>query len=744
MTAYRRELSLFVVSLLALFTLGGFAPPVASPEAVATGNPILFVTQVPVPADFTTVASVFGNQRGDVASAPRGGDLWIRYPDGTLKNLTRAGGYGSEGMQGANAIAVREPSVHWSGTKALFSMIIGAPTRQYVWEDYYWQIYEVSGLGQAESPTIRKVANQPESFNNVSPIYGSDDRIIFTSDRPRNGARHLYPQLDEYEEAPVVSGLWSLDPATGDLDLLDHSPSGDFSPTLDSFGRVIFTRWDHLQRDQQADADAADGESYGTFNYADESENAARLTTRAEVFPEPRSSREDLLTGTNLEGHSFNQFFPWQVNEDGTELETINHVGRHELHGYFNRSINDDSNVVEFIDDGSSRFNRNEIANLLQMREDPNRPGTYFGIDAPEFRTHAAGQVVSFHAPPGLPADQIAVTWVTHRDTSSFTDDGATAPPTHSGLYRNPLPLANGTLLAVHTPETRQDDNTGTRANPGSRYALRIKSLKASGAHRVADQPLTSGITASVSYFDPDVLVTYSGELWELDPVEVRPRARPARLTSRLESEELSVFEDEGVSVASLEQYLETNGLALVVSRDVTTRDAADRQQPYNLKVAGSAKQTVGSEGKSYEVKFMQFFQADQIRGIGGTEQPREGRRVLAQVMHDPAVKNPNAAAHPAGSVRIAADGSMAAFVPARRAMSWQLTDANGGAVVRERFWLTFQAGEIRVCKSCHGLNSRDQAGSGAPVNAPEALREILRFWKSELQPPPRRRGVRR
>ena len=32
---------------------------------------------------------------------------------------------------------------------------------------------------------------------------------------------------------------------------LDASPSGSFTPTIDSFGRVIFTRWDHLENDQQ-------------------------------------------------------------------------------------------------------------------------------------------------------------------------------------------------------------------------------------------------------------------------------------------------------------------------------------------------------------------------------------------------------------------------------------------------------------------------------------------------------------
>ena len=94
--------------------------------AVALANPIIFVTQVPLPGDFTSVVSAFGNQVPSMQQAPRGGDLWIRYPDGTMKNLTRAAGFGAAGMQGSSAIAVREPSVHWSGTKALFSMVVGA------------------------------------------------------------------------------------------------------------------------------------------------------------------------------------------------------------------------------------------------------------------------------------------------------------------------------------------------------------------------------------------------------------------------------------------------------------------------------------------------------------------------------------------------------------------------------------------------------------------------------------------
>src|SRR5258707_177087 len=72
-------------------------------------NSILFVTQVRIPADFATIGSVFGNQQATPDSCGRGGDLYIRYSDGTLKNLTRAAGFGVYGTQHTNGIAVRQP-----------------------------------------------------------------------------------------------------------------------------------------------------------------------------------------------------------------------------------------------------------------------------------------------------------------------------------------------------------------------------------------------------------------------------------------------------------------------------------------------------------------------------------------------------------------------------------------------------------------------------------------------------------
>jgi hypothetical protein len=707
---------------------------VAQGPPPATPYPILFVTQVPVPQDFTTIGAVFGNHRASLDAVARGGDLWIRYPDGALRNLTAAAGYGTAGFQGATSIAVREPSVHWSGTKAVFSMVVGGSEQRYMSSaDWRWQLYEISGLGPTDSPVITKVPRQPAAYNNVSPIYGTDDRILFTSDRPRGGEAHLYPQLDEYEEAPVVSGIWSLDPASGDLFLVQHSPSGSFSPQIDSFGRLVYIRWDHLQRDQQADADSRASTAYGTygtFNYADESAGAARLSSRAEVFPEPRASRTDLLAGTNVVGHTFNDFFPWMVGEDGSEEETLNHVGRHEFLGYFDVSFDDDPNLV-YHHSQSPRLNPNTINGFIQIKESQAAPGTYYGIDAPEFSTHASGQIISTYGPPALNPDAMTITYVTHRDTSSYTD---TPSPNHSGLYRNPLPLSDGRLLAVHTPETRRDQNTGTTAAPGSRYDFRLTLLKQAGGVFVPDVRLTSGISKTITYWSPDVLVSYSGQLWELDPVEVRPRTRPARHTTPLPAEEQQVLAEQGITPARLEAWLAANDLALIVSHDVTSRDHSDRQQPFNLRVAGGGTQTLGAPGKIYDVAFLQIVQADQLRGIGGTSAPRPGRRVLGQFLHDPRAANPVVPGAPPGSVAIAADGSVAAFVPARRALSWQLTDAAGVPVVRERLWLTMRPGEVRVCKSCHGVNTTDQAGQGPPTHVPQALRQLLTYWATQLE----------
>jgi hypothetical protein len=236
-------------------------------------------------------------------------------------------------------------------------------------------------------------------------------------------------------------------------------------------------------------------------------------------------------------------------------------------------------------------------------------------------------------------------------------------------------------------------------------------------------------------------MVNYSGQLWELQPVEVRARTRPTKLTPVLGAPEQQVFDQAGVDVAQFQAYMQQNNLALIVSHNVTTRDDFDRQQPFNLHIPGGT-QTLGlaqqAPIKIYDIKYLQLFQADQLRGLDGPASPSQGRRVIAQLMHDSnaLLGNPFSASSPPSSVTLGADGSMAAFVPARRAMTWQLVNPAGTGIVRERYWLTFQPGEIRVCASCHGVNDKDQAGNPPPTNQPQALAALLQRWKGVVSAP--------
>jgi hypothetical protein len=691
----------------------GDLPP---PTGLEPGT-IMFATQVPMPVDFAGRLSTFGNHRPGEDIAPRGGDLMIRYPDGVLRFLTKEAGYGMEGFQGVNAIAVRDPAVHWTGDKAVFSMIVGSAPVQHANNGYVWQLYEVTGLKRGDTAVVTKVANQPATYNNISPIYGTDDRIIFTSDRPHNGLAHLYPQRDEYESTATNTGLLSLDPANGDLKLLNHAPSGAFSPSIDSFGRLVFIRWDHLLRDQQAAVPAN-----GAVNFASEGLGAAKIGA-VETFPEDREFTPQTPYGP-VNRNAPNFFTPWQMSEDGTDEETLNHVGRHELS--WQNMKKTFANDTALSDETGPQFRANQIplsidnGGLFHLREDPLNPGTFFSIAAPEFGTLTADRIVKLTGAPNISAESMTLTNMTVTQTQV---SNGTYP---DGRFRTPLPTTLGTLIASHTPAT-----TATPADMGV-FRLRQLALNASTGRYTAGTALTSGITKSVSWWDTANLQTFNGALWELEPVEVRVRQRPVRPAAPLESPEASVFAEEGVSESTFRTWMRNNNLALIVTRDQTKRDRADLQQPFNLRVPGGVTTIkTGSTGRVYDIAHFQIFQGDLVRGY---DNRGPGRRVIAQPMHDDAGKNIPNPSGPPSSVKIAADGSTAAFVPARRALSWQTTDLAGEPIVRERFWVTTQPGEIRVCASCHGANTLTQAGTPGPTNKPEALRTLLRAWK--LLPP--------
>lgn len=782
-------------------------------------NPILFVTQVPMPEEVNTrtitrnymsCVSPFGSHLGGTEFAGRGGSLWVRFPanqnaalNHQLVDLLAVADWSAipGGKPPANTIAVRNPCVFWDKSKAVFSMVTGAPSGPNDTTNFFWQLYEITlptqgQLNAAVQPVLTKVPHQP-AYNNVMPCYAPDGQFIFASDRPYNGQPHL-TQREEYLGLPTVSGLWKLDAAANTLQLLQHAPSGAFSPSIDSAGRLIFVNWDHLSRDIEAVTDERDSDpnfgepdpnvfggwhatGNGSGNFADESPGALFTLgmpygqgPHLDWFPEPRSADKKTLAlewNNSLNGVATNIFFPWMANLDGTGGEILNHVGRQEVAGTMKRSFTTDNNLVDLNPSVPPGYGglvaHNFFTNFFWAHEDPLNPGTFLGTDAVDLGTHGAGQIVKLtNAGQNVNPDTMHVGYVTSSVTGApkpqnipivrvgmnITDPPTPFQPltTPEILYRTPVPLADGALIASTATGVDQTDwNRGTVSQPSTPWNFRLKSLKAQGSTFVPDLNLTNGLTITTSYFIPGLAqpVTFTNvPAWELDPAEIAARPVPVPASSSIDPIETGVFAANGVDIPTFQNYLVQHNAALSVSRNVTKRDLHDRQQPYNLKISWSNTQTSApppNNAPLYNVGWIQFLQADLRRGylLGGST-PAQGRRVVATPLHDTMGENVATPGAPPGSVRLGDDGSFAAILPAGKAMTWHLldNDVNKTSQVKERFWVTFKKGEIRSCANCHGINTSDQTGSLAnpvtrPTNPPQALGTLLQNWKASHPP---------
>ncbi len=360
-------------------------------------------------------------------------------------------------------------------------MVIGAPTAQFQTIEKYWQIYEVTGFGIGQTAVITKIANQPANYNNITPIYSPDGRIIYTWTVPA-AASAITTRSTTNTSRPPSSRPLEPQPRDRRPAHPESRPLRRLHPSIDSAGRLVFTRWDHLQRDQQADNA---GNPYGNFDWADESQNAPK-STPVEIFP----SRGPTTSPAASTATASTSFQPWMIHPSGEEEETLNHIGRHELQNYFNGSLMNDPNVDEFIAETSGRFNPSSIENFLQMAEDPQHLGTFFGTDAPEFTTHAAGRIAKIElalerpwpTPSGSPTSPIPA-------PASGPKTATPRRPTTAATTAALRPLSsNGLVLASHTAEARIEANEGTRAGPTPRHGFRLRSCR-----RAAAASLTAG-----------------------------------------------------------------------------------------------------------------------------------------------------------------------------------------------------------------------------------------------------------
>ena len=112
------------------------------------------------------------------------------------------------------------------------------------------------------------------------------------------------------------------------------------------------------------------------------------------------------------------------------------------------------------------------------------------------------------------------------------TDDDAQVPQ-QTGYFRNPLPMSDGTLVAVHTPATGQ--LTQPRQHGGAELVVPVPPEAAHAAGRLlraGGEPDHRHPRRASAGGRPTCSPPTTASLWELDPVEVV--ARPVPVAARV------------------------------------------------------------------------------------------------------------------------------------------------------------------------------------------------------------------
>lgn len=95
---------------------------------------------------YQSCVSPFNNHLADTAHAGRGGSLYVHFSKVQAVDLLAVADWSAVpgGKPAADSLAVRNPSVEWTATKAIFSMVIGKPSGPADTAVFYWQMYEIT------------------------------------------------------------------------------------------------------------------------------------------------------------------------------------------------------------------------------------------------------------------------------------------------------------------------------------------------------------------------------------------------------------------------------------------------------------------------------------------------------------------------------------------------------------------------------------------------------------------------
>ena len=180
------------------------------------GQPILFVARRQHRSDHHNTATMFQTGEINTASFEGGGAIkTLDVATGKVKTLLKV----PEGV-------ARDPDVRFDGKKVLFSM------RRSREDDYH--LYEMN----ADGSEVTQLTFGSE-ISDIDPIYLPDGRILFTSTREPK-----YCMCNRH----IMGNLFTMNADGSNIQQIGHSTLHEGHSALLPDGRIIYDRWEYVDR----------------------------------------------------------------------------------------------------------------------------------------------------------------------------------------------------------------------------------------------------------------------------------------------------------------------------------------------------------------------------------------------------------------------------------------------------------------------------------------------------------------
>ncbi len=193
----------------------------AALPAAVTNQPILFVVRNQYQTDHHNTHTMFPSATNEISNGYyEGGNSALKVFDpatGGVRTILDAG---------ANGV-IRDPDVHFSGTRIVFAW------RKSVADCYH--IYEINTDG-----TGLKQLTALSDVDDFDPIYLADDRIVFVS-----GRETKYVMCNKH----LSHNLYRMDADGANITQIGKSTLFEGHPSLTSDGRILYDRWEYVDRD---------------------------------------------------------------------------------------------------------------------------------------------------------------------------------------------------------------------------------------------------------------------------------------------------------------------------------------------------------------------------------------------------------------------------------------------------------------------------------------------------------------